>query len=235
MRTFLCAAVPLNKLDKFCNLLEESAFSLSDRRFMSDHIPFILKEEEQVIRRELAGKCISVIFDGTTCLGEAMAVVVRFVSSEWTVEQRLVKLQMLAKSMKGEEVARELIHIFATENAITPSHLVAAMHDRATVNDAVMRIVKVIYPDLMDIGCFSHTLDLVGEHFHMPSLSEFGILWVSLFSHSPKACMLWKDHTSLSMPSYSPTRWWSRWEVYKQLMVQFGDIEEFLKNSDVQR
>jgi len=32
VRTFLCAAaVPLNKLDKFRNLLEESAFSLSDK------------------------------------------------------------------------------------------------------------------------------------------------------------------------------------------------------------
>ena len=107
------------------------------------------------------------------------------------------------------------------------------MHDSASVNDAAMKIVKVIYPNLLDVGCFSHTLDLVGEHFHMPTLSEFGVLWVSLFAHSPKVHMLWKDHTSLLMPSYSPTRWWSRWEVFKQLMVQFGDLEEFLKSSDV--
>jgi len=60
----------------------------------------------------------------------------------------------------------------------------------------------------------------------MPSLSEFGILWVSLFAHSPKVRMLWRD---LTLPSYSPIMWWSRWEVYKQLMVQFGDLEEFLK------
>ena len=163
-----------------------------------------------------------------------MAVVLRFVSKEWTLEQRLVKLHMLAKSMKGEEIARELIHLLSTEYAIDSSHLVAAMHDRASVNDAAMRIVKVIYPNLLDVGCFSHTLDLVGEHFHMPTLSEFGALWVSLFAHSPKVRMLWKDCTSISMPSYSPTRWWSRWEVYKQMMVQFGDLEEFLKsNSDV--
>ena len=44
VRTFLAAAVPLNKLDKFRSLLEESAFSLSDRCHMSDHIPFILTE-----------------------------------------------------------------------------------------------------------------------------------------------------------------------------------------------
>ena len=30
------------------------------------------------------------------------------VNNEWTLEQRLVKLQMLAKIMKGEEVAREI-------------------------------------------------------------------------------------------------------------------------------
>ena len=56
---------------------------------------------------------------------------------------------------------------------------------------------------------------------------------MSLFSHSPKVRMLWKDNTSLSMPSYSPTRWSSRWESYKQLIVQIGDIKEFLKSSDV--
>ena len=30
VRTFLCVAVPLNKLDKFQSLLEESAFRLLD-------------------------------------------------------------------------------------------------------------------------------------------------------------------------------------------------------------
>ena len=104
VRTFLCAAVPLNKLDKLRSLLEESAFRLSDRRFMADHIPFILKEEQTTIKNELTDKYVSV---GTTRLGEALAVVLRFVSKEWTLEQRLVKLHILAKSMKGEEIARE--------------------------------------------------------------------------------------------------------------------------------
>ena len=34
------------------------------------------------------------------------------------------------------------------------------------------------------------------------------------------------------MPSYSLTRWWSRWEVYKQLMWQFGDLDAFIKRND---
>ena len=173
---------------------------------MSDHIPFIFKEEQSTIKKELTDRYTSVIFDGTTRLGEAMAVVVRFISNEWTLEQSLINLQMLAKSMKGEEIARELIHLLSTEYAIDSSHFVVAMHDRASLNDVAMRIVKLIYPNLFDVGCFSHTLDLVGDHFHVPTLNEFRILWVSLFAHSPKVRMLWKDYTASSVPSYSPTR-----------------------------
>ena len=44
------------------------------------------------------------------------------------------------------------------------------MHDRASVNDVSMKIVEVIYPNLLDVGCFSHTLDLIGDHFHVPTL-----------------------------------------------------------------
>ena len=40
-----------------------------------------------------------------------MAVVVRFISNEWTLEQCLINWQMLARSIKGEEIARELINL----------------------------------------------------------------------------------------------------------------------------
>lgn len=31
--------------------------------------------------------------------------------------------------------------------------------------------------------------------------------------------------------SYSETRWWSKWEVYQQLLVQFGDVGRFLQEA----
>ena len=39
--SFLRAAVPLNKMQFFKNLLEENAYCLTDRHYMSDLIPFI--------------------------------------------------------------------------------------------------------------------------------------------------------------------------------------------------
>jgi len=71
--TFLRAGVPLAKIDLFRDLLEEHAYSLSDRCGMCDMIPFIQSEEQQQIKTELEGEKVSVIFDGTTRLGEALS------------------------------------------------------------------------------------------------------------------------------------------------------------------
>ena len=95
-------------------------------------MPLILQQEQANIRQEILGRYVSVIFDGTSQLGEALAVVVRFISNEFTIEQRLVKLQMLAKSMKGEEIAREPISVLSATYGIGSGFLLAAMRDGAS-------------------------------------------------------------------------------------------------------
>ena len=67
------------KIDSFRELLEESAFSLSSNQHM---IPFIRSEEQRQTQEEIKGREVSVIFDGTTHVAEAMAIVVRYVSSD---------------------------------------------------------------------------------------------------------------------------------------------------------
>ena len=117
----------------------------------------------------------------------------------------------------------------STEYSIDANNLLASMRDRVSSNGVAMKTLKVLCPNLVDIGCFSHTIDRVGENFYNPILHEFVIAWVSMFSHSPKAKLLWKELKGKQMIPYSPTRWWSRWEVYYEVMVHFGDVERFLK------
>lgn len=219
---FLRAGVPLSKMISFRELLEENAFRLSDRRHMSDVIPFISAQEREKIKEELCGKDISVIFDGTTQMGEAMGIVVRYISHDWKIEQRLVHLQLLAQSMSGEEVAREVIATLSVSYSINPTSLLATKRDRAAVNNVALHTLKVVYPALLDIGCFSQTLDLVGSKFCAPNLVEFTMAWVSLFNNSPKAHLMWREQTGRSVTSYSQTHWWSRWEIMKQLLELYG-------------
>lgn len=71
---FLKVGITLNKLENFRDLLEENGQQLAGRRSLSDLIPFIHQEVSHV-RSELEGKKVSVIFDRTTQLGEAMVIV----------------------------------------------------------------------------------------------------------------------------------------------------------------
>ena len=97
-----------------------------------------------------------------------------------------------------------------------------------------MRTLKVVYPNILDVRWFSHTIHNMGQHFHTPTLDRFVSARLSMFSHSPKARLAWKSRTERAMVGYSETRWWSNWEVAHQVLVQFGDVQAFLKeNTDI--
>ena len=140
--------MPLNK-----DIQEENAYRLTDRRNMSDYVPFILKDEENLICREIEGKELSVIFDGTSRIGEALAIVLWFVNDDFFEQQRVVRKQMLAKSLSGEEIARELIRIvLSVTYHIHPDNLLGAMRDRASTNNTAMRTLLIIYPNAVAWG-----------------------------------------------------------------------------------
>ena len=95
--------------------------------------------------------------------------------------------------MTGEEIARELINVLSTSYSIGSNRLLAGMRDRVSViNNVAMRTINILYPHILDFGCFPHTIDHVGGNFNTPILSPFISSWVKLFSHSLKARLLWK-------------------------------------------
>ena len=51
---------------------------------------------------------------------------------------------------------------------VESGNLIAVMRDGASVSAAAMRTLKIRYPDVLDIRCISHTLDLVGDKFKAP-------------------------------------------------------------------
>ena len=131
---FLYAGIPISKIDSLRNLLEENALRLTHSSHLADYIPPLLKKEKQAVCQEVQGKDVSVCFDGTSRLGEALAIVIRYCSG-WTIKQKLIRLSMLAKSLRGEEVAREVLSSLSTELGIPSQQLLAVMRDRASVNN----------------------------------------------------------------------------------------------------
>lgn len=52
-------------------------------------IPFILHQEKALIKEEIAGRQLSVVFDGTTHVEEATAIVLRYIDDDYKIKQRL--------------------------------------------------------------------------------------------------------------------------------------------------
>ena len=200
LSAFLETGMPISKLNRFRPLLEAGGFRLTDTRHMLDLVSFVLQDEHSRIKSEINSKCVSLIFGR---LGEVLVVIVCFIS-DWKINQRLVRLKFLQKSMTGEEIAREIIEIFSVRMGVPSNLLLATMRDRASVNNLAMNTIKVIYPD---VGCFSHALDHVGDKFQTPVLESFCSSWIMLFSHSPKSKCLWKELTGKSIVTHSKTRW----------------------------
>ena len=126
--------------------------------------------------------------------------------NNWKLQQRLVQVKMVAKSMTGEEIAQDLIDTLSVNYSISPSRLITTMRDRCSVNNVALRTLKIVCPNLVDIGCIVHIINIAGECFQIPTLREFTNLWNYLFAHSVKAHLCWKEQCGSSASTYSPTR-----------------------------
>ena len=233
VESFLKAGVPLAKIDYLRPLLEAGNVRLTSSSHLRQLLPFILSTELQLVKEEItAAQYVSVIFDGSTHFGEALTIIIRFVSDDFVIKQRLVRLRILAKSLSGQELTRELAECLSTTFQLPPDKVIAAARDGAAVNGAALRLLTTFYPSIFDVICFSHSLDNVGERFDTPTLSECTHWWIALFSRSPAARLAWKAQTGKSVKSFSATRWWSIFEVQEQMLVHFGDILPFLRECE---
>ena len=88
VEAFLSAGIPLSKIDHLrSSVLEKYGHRLTAHGHLSQMIPSIIEKERETLKTELSlvDDC-SVIFDGTTRLGEVLAIVVPFVDDEWNVQ-----------------------------------------------------------------------------------------------------------------------------------------------------
>ena len=155
----LKAGLPVKKIDCFRSLFEEHTFSLTSSTNLRQIIPLVHKIEMDKIKKAIDKKHISIIFDGTTNVCEAMVIVVRYITDDY----------------------------YGPINRIRDSSQCMIVHQ--SMRYIAMRTVKTIYNHVVDIGCFSHTLDHIGEHMHMTILHKFLKAWVNLFSRSLKTCL----------------------------------------------
>ena len=147
------AGIPLAKLNIIRPLLERNNHRLTEATHLAQYVPFVLETEKERIREEVSeAEFVSVLFDGSTRQGEALAVIVRFVDKEFEIQQLLVRLNVLAKSLNAQQLAREIIIALSNDLRLPMEKVIAAIRDGASVNTAAMQHVSTImYPMMTDI------------------------------------------------------------------------------------
>eukprot|EP00967_Tisochrysis_lutea_P148894 scaffold285169_cov43-Tisochrysis_lutea.AAC.1 len=131
--------------------------------------------------------------------------------------------------MDGAGLFRLIAFILQNQLGIDVARSVVGIsRDSCATNGVSCRQLKVCCPNAVDILCASHTLQHTGEHLVLATVEEFLTPWLTLTSHTRAAGLIWRDMMGQSMKGFSRTRWWSRWEVMKDLGTNFGQLEAFI-------
>ena len=157
--SFLSAGIPLSKIDDLRPFLEKHGHRLTSSGHLSELISSILEKEKEKVKSELQSVDeVSIIFDGTTRLGDALAVVIRFIQETFKPTQRFLQLQVVAKALKAKKLAQRLMSYVAADHDFGPSMLLAAIRDGRSFSEWSSLASAVILLSKHDGHCvfFSH-------------------------------------------------------------------------------
>ena len=83
VESLLTTGIPISKVDNLRPFLEKYGHRLTSSSHLTELIHLILKREKDCVKSEIATTdSFSVIFDGSTRLGEALPIVVRFIDNQ---------------------------------------------------------------------------------------------------------------------------------------------------------
>ena len=126
-----------------------------------------------------------------------LVVIIRYVTADYEICQRLVSVRVLAKSLTGQQLAGEMLTVLSTQLPYPSNKFIAVKCDGSSANEAAVRFLKeIMYPDLCDIVCMSTRLINVGKRFRTPLLDLFQRSWVSLFAYSPVLHLIYNQQCS---------------------------------------
>ena len=134
VETFLRSGTPLDRLHFFQPLIERSNVTLVDVSHMRMYIPQIESREFDLLKSEVRDRFVSIAFDGTSRLGEAINLTCRWCSDDFRICQRLVRFATTMLHMNSSQLATLITMTILAELGVTPTNVVCITRDSASVN-----------------------------------------------------------------------------------------------------
>ena len=162
-----------------------AGLSLTDSSHLRNYIPAIRSFEIDRIKVNLKrGSGSTVIFDGSTRVDEVLAVILRFVTSDFTVVQELVHLGKYQSCKEHEQILNAINTVLQKYNVAygvegarssipVMGGVISFQKDRASANEKSMEGLVSLYKGSLNLHCFSHTVTHVGEHMKAKRAKTF--------------------------------------------------------------
>ena len=147
---------------------------------------------------------------------------------ECVIHRRVVCMMLVTKSMHVRRRGFQTTDLYHFNWARDSATFIGDFNERWYFCSVAIHTISILYFQIIDIRCFSHTLGLVGGRFKTPILDDFIKTWISLFSRSPKKLVNPNFFTGLKSPFYPATRWWPKWEVNRDVLFCLENVKTFI-------
>ncbi len=232
--------IPLAKLDipEFRKLVEEPHAALGGRAGVREQMPAALAVLDVEVKEAVAGRFVSVFFDGSKVNEQVEAVIVRFVMDDLRLRHLCIGLSMVNLNMTGNTLLKALrVHLDAA--GVAASHIVAATSDSASVNvkmaDLWNEDVRTFSNDMSEcllwIGCISHGLSNCGTTLRKSAgaeLKSFFHGYKKMTNTSSAARKLWKEVTGARCQALADNRWWAWYDCAVAVLNCWERVPGFL-------
>ena len=233
MESFMYAGIASAKIDMVRFLLERAGFPLTSSTHLSQfYIPLIEDREIKRLVNELFQQHFAFIFDGTTRLGEAVNMITRTITYDFHIRLRLVAFKTTAKHMNGHELCRLIMKVLQKQCSLDLDYCIAFARDSCSTNGTAVEGLLTHSINAANMLCFPHTLHNTGKHLNIPVLEQFITPWLQIVMQPGAANTRWKSIIDGPVPGFSKVRWWSRWEIMKQVAENFSQLPAFLNSLD---
>lgn len=231
------SGTPLQRVEFFRPIIEREGLTLTNHSHLRSYIPKIEAAEFACLKKEIRGQYVSVSFDGTSRLGEAVNVTGRWCNSDFKLTTRLLRFLTAKHHYKGPQFASMITRVLCTDLNIDPSYVVCFSRDSVSVNGVACRLLcGSTFCSAMNLLCICHTLNNAGSNVDFPELTSFMTPWLDLVGgRHPHAGArdLWRKAVAPQhVPGFSNVRWFSKAEIQFVLAENFDKLPGFLQQLD---
>ena len=240
-KVMLGIGIPSTKLTKASNILEKHMKRSigNPHHYNSLYATEMIAEEKSILETELSGITCSSISDATPRQGDFFALLLRFVQTNdknrtASAVQRLVYMTNMNGSLNADTFAAAHTNGIQSQK-LRNSDVPVAINDGCYTNGAGHDLLAKETDFLKEVPrfvaiCLSHCSNNAGNQASFVILDLFWSIVQKVFCQSEQARDEWVTTTGISYPTYSETRWYSKYKWYEVVLPVFPDLITVARN-----